>query len=188
MDPSVGARTPERTSNIVVFPAPLGPIRPQTSPAWRSRCTSSKAAIPPKRTHTPWATSTGAAIAECVAGEAEGIALACGHGRQRDRAGGALRVPAAAGSARCRPNLASWRRLCCRPRLDGRLVASPRAEVRLDELIELHLSSLPTPDDPAELEEGDPVGHPEGVGDLLLYHQNACAVRPQLGHQDAPLA
>src|SRR5579864_5031226 len=38
------------TLNSVVLPAPLGPIRPFTAPAWTCRLTSWSACSPPKRT------------------------------------------------------------------------------------------------------------------------------------------
>ena len=50
---SLGARTPEITSKSVVLPAPLGPMRPSTSPGATSRSTSLSAEMPPKRTEMP---------------------------------------------------------------------------------------------------------------------------------------
>ena len=57
--PAVGGRIPEMVSNSVVLPAPLGPIRPHTSPAKKSVLTSLTATTPPKRTVIPWVCRSG---------------------------------------------------------------------------------------------------------------------------------
>ena len=48
--PCAGRRLPDRTSKRVVFPAPLGPINPSTSPADACTVTSSTARSPPNAT------------------------------------------------------------------------------------------------------------------------------------------
>src|ERR1035437_3311722 len=57
--PRVGSKSPVSTLNMVVFPAPLGPIRPTMRPAGTSSETSSRATSPPKRIVTSVARSTG---------------------------------------------------------------------------------------------------------------------------------
>src|SRR4051794_15025311 len=59
MRPSVGVWRPVMTLNIVVFPAPLGPMRPVTRPASAARWTLSRASRLPKRTLTSSTRSTG---------------------------------------------------------------------------------------------------------------------------------
>src|SRR6202034_2908048 len=51
--PSFGWVRPEQTLNVVVFPAPFGPMSPVIRPTGASRSTSSTATRPPKRTLTP---------------------------------------------------------------------------------------------------------------------------------------
>src|SRR5712692_10846728 len=51
--PSVGAKIPVMQLNKVVLPAPLGPMRANTSPFGTSKVTSSTATRPPKRLVTP---------------------------------------------------------------------------------------------------------------------------------------
>ena len=50
--PDSGVTKPQITLNSVVFPAPLGPITPSTSPRVTSTETPSSAVMPPKRTVT----------------------------------------------------------------------------------------------------------------------------------------
>src|SRR3954462_11732099 len=50
--PPSGLRLPASRLNIVVLPAPLGPIRPAISPALTLSETASTAATPPKRLDT----------------------------------------------------------------------------------------------------------------------------------------
>src|SRR5437588_12524804 len=57
--PPVGSCRPVMTLNSVVFPAPLGPIRPVIDPCSAVRVTSLKATTPPKRTVTSSASRSG---------------------------------------------------------------------------------------------------------------------------------
>ena len=50
----MGLTIPEQALNIVVFPAPLGPIKPVMVPTAAWRLTSSTATAPPKCTDTSW--------------------------------------------------------------------------------------------------------------------------------------
>src|SRR3954451_16527334 len=50
------------TLNVVVFPAPLGPISPVTYPVSASRSTPCTAWMPPKRTSTSLTRNTGKAV------------------------------------------------------------------------------------------------------------------------------
>src|SRR3546814_13199779 len=52
-DPAHVGTSPEIALKNVVFPAPLGPIKPSICPASISRSTRSTAVRPPKRTVTP---------------------------------------------------------------------------------------------------------------------------------------
>ncbi len=63
MSPPLGGRLPASRSNMVVLPAPLGPIRPRISPRRTSKDTSLTASSPPKRRTTCFAVSTGAPTA-----------------------------------------------------------------------------------------------------------------------------
>src|ERR1700722_3958394 len=65
------------TLKRVVLPAPLGPIRPWTSPATTSSATESRACKPPKRTET---SSTASAAGSANGGHLGGIR----HRRRRD--------------------------------------------------------------------------------------------------------
>ena len=56
--PSVGMYMPVRQLKKVVFPAPLGPMRPTISPSCTFMLTSSTAVRPPKRIVTPLASRT----------------------------------------------------------------------------------------------------------------------------------
>src|SRR3954470_5271231 len=51
--PWLGEWKPEITSNSVVLPAPLGPIRPTISPLSTPKLTSSSTCSPPKRSEMP---------------------------------------------------------------------------------------------------------------------------------------
>ena len=53
IEPVPGSRNPDTTSKNVVFPAPLGPISPRTSPRCTSMETSRSAMTPEKDTPTP---------------------------------------------------------------------------------------------------------------------------------------
>src|SRR5215475_3390795 len=57
MRPEFGRRLPARRLNIVVLPAPLGPMRPAISPRATESDTPSTALIPPKCLDTEWASS-----------------------------------------------------------------------------------------------------------------------------------
>ena len=57
--PLSGARKPEIRSNIVVLPAPLGPIRPEDLARCSSNDASSTAVMPPKRLVTPSPATSG---------------------------------------------------------------------------------------------------------------------------------
>ena len=59
MRPEVGFNSPAIRSKSVVFPAPLGPIRPTISPRPISIVTSSTAATPPKRLTRDFADKAG---------------------------------------------------------------------------------------------------------------------------------
>ena len=61
MRPASRVRIPEMRSKIVVFPAPLGPMRPRISCSLRSKVTSSTAVMPPKRLVRPKTSSTAGA-------------------------------------------------------------------------------------------------------------------------------
>ena len=52
IDPPLGRTKPVMASIAVVFPAPLGPMRPTTSPLRTSRLRSCSALVPPKLTET----------------------------------------------------------------------------------------------------------------------------------------
>ena len=47
MVPRSGLRRPSMHSMVVVFPAPLGPIKPKISPSFTSKDTSSTATVEP---------------------------------------------------------------------------------------------------------------------------------------------
>src|SRR3954447_758383 len=75
---------------VVVLPAPLGPSRPRTSPAWTSKETSLIASLRPNRRLTPttWTPSvtTGSgsgSVVGCVHARPLGIRIARGDRRQR---------------------------------------------------------------------------------------------------------
>src|SRR5215468_83795 len=57
MRPPLGRRLPANRLNIVVLPAPLGPMRPAISPRATDSDTPSTALIPPKCLDTEWASS-----------------------------------------------------------------------------------------------------------------------------------
>ena len=57
MRPSLGVKRPEITLNVVVLPAPFGPIIAVTAPRCRVNETCETAMSPPKRMVTPSATS-----------------------------------------------------------------------------------------------------------------------------------
>src|SRR5207302_7726570 len=59
--PAVGVCSPVMTLNVVVLPAPLGPMSPVTYPTSASRSTPWTAWMPPKRTSTSLTRSTGKA-------------------------------------------------------------------------------------------------------------------------------
>src|SRR6266511_1917646 len=59
--PAVGLRSPVRTLNSVVFPAPFGPMTQRISPLSTRKSTPSTATRPPNRLTTPLASSTGPA-------------------------------------------------------------------------------------------------------------------------------
>src|SRR5262245_28723471 len=60
--PAVGRNSVARTRTVVVFPAPLGPRKPKTSPAPTSNDTPSNAIRSPKRFERDSATIAGSAI------------------------------------------------------------------------------------------------------------------------------
>jgi hypothetical protein len=55
ISPSVGLYTPVSMLKIVVFPAPLGPMRPSSSSGRTSTLKLETAVRPPKRMVTPFA-------------------------------------------------------------------------------------------------------------------------------------
>ncbi len=55
--PSVGARSPQSMRSVVVFPEPLGPRKPYSSPARTRRSSRSTATRLPKRRVSPWVTT-----------------------------------------------------------------------------------------------------------------------------------
>src|SRR6516162_9994114 len=63
--PRVGFSRPVTTLNRVVFPAPLGPIRPVMCPPSAARDTSSTATRPPNRTVTPVSSRRAIGPASC---------------------------------------------------------------------------------------------------------------------------
>src|ERR1700744_163773 len=56
--PADGFTNPQMTLNSVVFPAPLGPMTPRTSPLETDSETPSRAMIPPKDTEISFTAST----------------------------------------------------------------------------------------------------------------------------------
>src|SRR6516225_3945159 len=59
MRPASRCRAPVSRLNMVLWPAPFGPISPRISPAARSKLTLSTATRPPKRRSAPSTRSTG---------------------------------------------------------------------------------------------------------------------------------
>ncbi len=64
--PACNGVKPEMRSNIVVLPAPFGPMMPTISPAPTSNVTPSTARMPPKLTDNPSTLNTGTASASCT--------------------------------------------------------------------------------------------------------------------------
>ena len=70
--PPSGRTKPDRSSNKVVLPAPLGPMRPTTSPLETDRSTPSTAATDPYRFTSPLAASNGASPTDTGPGATPG--------------------------------------------------------------------------------------------------------------------
>ena len=68
IDPASGATSPNSMRSSVVFPAPLGPSNPRTSPARTSRPTPSTAIVLPKRLARPLTRTATGAVAELGSG------------------------------------------------------------------------------------------------------------------------
>src|SRR5437667_552336 len=72
ISPSSGARNPESRLKTVVFPAPLGPMRPTISPSATVRSSPSTARRPPKRLESPRTSSRLSARSSTIARGAPG--------------------------------------------------------------------------------------------------------------------